>query len=206
MTVQERATLRRRHCFSHGHGLHDTGRECILTMPSIKGNISSWRWHPFQVAGDLCHDRIESDTPGLLHTILQPTDLLKEWSKFWRTVSSLLHDFILIISLQTFFWVTSPCHTLQRECLLRSCFWSDDWGHVSRCWHQIRRPMFTESRCSSMTRTSNRCGRFSQEIALLFFSSGDLRNGFQVLWFKPWVQWRTWWMSTTESPMYMLTI
>ena len=56
-TAQERATLRRRHCFSHGHGLHDTGRECILTMPSIKGNISSWRRHPLQVAGDLSHDK-----------------------------------------------------------------------------------------------------------------------------------------------------
>ena len=41
-TVQECATLRRRHHFSHGHGLHDLGRECISTMPSIKGNISSW--------------------------------------------------------------------------------------------------------------------------------------------------------------------
>ena len=41
-TVQECATLRRRHHFSHGHGVHDLGRECISTMPSIKGNISSW--------------------------------------------------------------------------------------------------------------------------------------------------------------------
>ena len=41
-TVQECATLRWWHHFSHGHGLHDLGRECISTMLSIKGNISSW--------------------------------------------------------------------------------------------------------------------------------------------------------------------